>query len=87
MSDNEMNGVSAVDQHSDDESSASMKIVEKSAKVVKNDDNDDSDVENDHSSSTNNGFGADGEPDYKPRKVKLCRRVQIWKLKPTVLKS
>jgi len=23
----------------------------------------------DHSSSTNNGFGEDGEPDYKPRKV------------------
>ena len=71
MSDNEMNGVNVADQQSDDES---MKIVEKSAKIVKNvvdDVDDDSDVDNDHSSSTNNGFGADGEPDYKPRKVKI----------------
>ena len=62
--------------HSDDEDSSisdekmkvvdktSLKNVEKTSKV----DDSDSDVENDHS-ATNNGFGVDGEPDYKPRKV------------------
>jgi hypothetical protein len=72
--DNYNNG--AVDNHSDDDEDSSisdekMKIVDKkSAKpAAKVDDDSDSDVENDHS-ATNNGFGVDGEPDYKPRKVK-----------------
>ena len=73
---NEFNNGKIVDHDaSDDDSSisardAKMKVVEKSSKIVKNGDDSDSDVENDHSSSTNNGFGVDGEPDYKPRKVK-----------------
>ena len=64
-----------IDQHqaSDDDSSISGREeklkIEKSTKNGAADDSD-SDVENDHSSSTNNGFGVDGEPDYKPRKVK-----------------
>ncbi len=29
------------------------------------------DSEDEDSASTNNGFGEDGEPDYKPRKVRL----------------
>ena len=70
-----VNGVSVVghESSSDDDTSLSMKIVEKATKVdTRNDDyvDDDSDVENDHSAASNNGFGADGEPDYKPRKVK-----------------
>jgi hypothetical protein len=72
MSDNEVvnefnNGKIVDNDASDDDSS--MKVVDKASKIVKNVDDSDSDVENDHSSSTNNGFGVDGEPDYKPRKV------------------
>ncbi len=73
MSDNEVvnefnNGKIVDNDASDDDSS--MKVVDKPSKIVENVDDSDSDVENDHSSSTNNGFGVDGEPDYKPRKVK-----------------
>jgi hypothetical protein len=80
MSDNEVvnefnNGKIVDNDASDDDSSisdAKMKVVDKTSKIVKNGDDSDSDVENDHSSSTNNGFGVDGEPDYKPRKVNPC---------------
>ena len=59
----------------DDDSSISAREdklkMEKSTVSTKHVDDSDSDAENDHSGSTNNGFGVDGEPDYKPRKVKI----------------